>query len=233
MKSVENILRDFYDCLGVPIQFLDKNFKLIHSKGYSDKLHNLCDDLGILNNVKINTLSSIKLNYFDNIHFIIKPTINNHKQNGYFIVGPFKTDNVCMEFDIPFKPYSCLDHISYMLDGIIKVRLYKNHNFSVYVKDAIDFIHRNYYTDIKLDTICDHLSLNKSYFCSLFKKETGYTFSSFLNKLRVEKSKEFLLENDDSILDVALSVGYNNHTYYSAIFKKYNGVTPKEYRHTI
>ena len=47
-----------------------------------------------------------------------------------------------------------------------------------------------------------------------------------------EKSKEFLLENDESILDIALSVGYNNHTYYSSVFKKYNGMSPQEYRHT-
>ncbi|MCC0782333.1 AraC family transcriptional regulator [Clostridioides sp. ES-S-0108-01] len=42
--------------------------------------------------------------------------------------------------------------------------------------------------------ICNDLQLNKSYFCSLFKKESGYTFTNFLNKVRVEKSKKYLLE---------------------------------------
>ena len=117
-------------------------------------------------------------------------------------------------------------------ETIIKNKYHKKHKFSVYVKEGIDYIHRNYYNDINLGTVCDHLNINKSYFCSIFKKETGYTFSNFLNKLRVEKSKEFLLENDESILDIALSVGYNNHTYYSSVFKKYNGMSPQEYRHT-
>ncbi|WP_270531884.1 helix-turn-helix domain-containing protein, partial [Paraclostridium sordellii] len=116
---------------------------------------------------------------------------------------------------------------------MIKDRIYKKNNFSSYIKDAIDFIHRNYYNDINLETVCNHLKLNKSYFCQIFKKETGYTFSDFLNRIRVEKSKEYLTENNDSILDIALSVGYNNHTYYTSIFKKYNGVTPKEYRQKI
>ncbi|MBT2146715.1 AraC family transcriptional regulator [Clostridioides difficile] len=40
-----------------------------------------------------------------------------------------------------------------------------------------------------VSNICNNLQLNKSYFCSLFKKESGYTFTSFSNKIRVEKGK--------------------------------------------
>lgn len=233
MKGLENILCDFYTCVEIPIQLLDNNLKVINSKGYSDNLHKLCKNLGVLNDISPNLISNINLKYINNIHFIIMPILNNPKKNGYFIVGPFKTENNFKEFDIPYKPHSCLEYITSMLENMLKDKLSKKSKFSTYVKDAIDFIHRNYYTDIKLDTVCEYLNLNKSYFCHVFKKETGYTFSDFLNRIRVEKSKEYLLENNDSILDVALSVGYNNHTYYSAIFKKYNGMTPKEYRRAI
>lgn len=232
MKSLEDLLSDFYDLLEIPIQFLDKNLKLISSKGYSDKLFRLCDDLGILNNIDRNSSSTVKINSSENIHFIIIPKFNLINQKGYFVVGPFKSESMCKEHDIPFKPLSCSDYFSSVLETIIKNKYHKKHKFSVYVKEGIDYIHRNYYNDINLGTVCDHLNINKSYFCSIFKNETGYTFSNFLNKLRVEKSKEFLLENDESILDIALSVGYNNHTYYSSVFKKYNGMSPQEYRHT-
>ena len=232
MKSLEDLLSDFYDLLEIPIQFLDKNLKLISSKGYSDKLFRLCDDLGILNNIDRNSSSTVKINSSENIHFIIIPKFYLINQKGYFVVGPFKSESMCKEQDIPFKLLSCSDYFSSVLETIIKNKYHKKHKFSVYVKEGIDYIHRNYYNDINLGTVCDHLNINKSYFCSIFKKETGYTFSNFLNKLRVEKSKEFLLENDESILDIALSVGYNNHTYYSSVFKKYNGMSPQEYRHT-
>jgi AraC-like DNA-binding protein len=230
MKGLESVLCDFYYCLGIPIQFLDSNLSVISSKGCSFEINKLCDDLGVFNDITSDLSSSVRLNYLGNVHFIVTPTLSNSRECGYFVIGPFKSENVSVEFGIPFKPYSCVDYISSMLDSLIKDRLCKKCNFSLYVKDAIDFIHRNYYTDIKLDTVCDYLSINKSYFCSIFKKETGFTFSDFLNRIRVEKSKEFLIENNDSILDVALSVGYNNHTYYSSIFKKYNGITPQEYR---
>lgn len=233
MKDLESILCDFYSCLKIPIKFLDKNLKVISSIGYSDQLYNLCDNLGVLNDIDIKLKSNTKLEYLGNIHFIVIPVLSNTDKNGYFLIGPFKTDESFKEFDVVYKPDSCLEYIISMMESMIKDRIYKKSTFSSYVKKGIDFIHKNYYIDINLDTVCEYLNLNKSYFCNIFKKETGYTFSDFLNRIRVEKSKEYLLENNTSILDIALSVGYNNHTYYSSIFKKYNGVTPNEYRHTI
>ncbi|MBH7874012.1 helix-turn-helix domain-containing protein, partial [Clostridioides difficile] len=57
---------------------------------------------------------------------------------------------------------------------------------------------------------------------SLFKKKSGYTFTNFLNKVRVEKSKKYILKKDLSILDVAVLIGFNSQNYYSIIFKKFN-----------
>ncbi|WP_334306224.1 helix-turn-helix domain-containing protein, partial [Clostridioides difficile] len=47
-------------------------------------------------------------------------------------------------------------------------------------------------------------------FFSLFKKKSGYTFTNFLSKVRVEKSKKYILKKDLSILDVAVLIGFNS-----------------------
>ncbi|WP_131022572.1 helix-turn-helix domain-containing protein [Clostridioides difficile] len=65
---------------------------------------------------------------------------------------------------------------------------------------------------------------------SLFKKKSGYTFTNFLNKVRVEKSKKYILKKDLSILDVAVLIGFNSQNYYSIIVKKFNNFTPIEYK---
>ncbi len=52
----------------------------------------------------------------------------------------------------------------------------------------------------------------------------------FLNEIRIEKSKDLLLRGDLSILDVSLSVGFNNQNYYNTVFKKLINMTPLEYR---
>ena len=56
------------------------------------------------------------------------------------------------------------------------------------------------------------------------------TFSNFLNIIRIEKSKQYLSQNNDSILSIALAVGFNNHNYYTMKFKKLTGLTPLEFR---
>ncbi len=52
---------------------------------------------------------------------------------------------------------------------------------------------------------------------SLFKKKSGYTFTNFLNKVRVEKSKKYILKKDLSILDVAVLIGFNSQNYYLSL----------------
>ncbi|MDY7755352.1 helix-turn-helix domain-containing protein [Clostridioides difficile] len=64
----------------------------------------------------------------------------------------------------------------------------------------------------------------------MFKKKSGYTFTNFLNKVRVEKSKKYILKKDLSILDVAVLIGFNSQNYYGIIFKKYNNFTQIEYK---
>ncbi len=101
---------------------------------------------------------------------------------------------------------------------------------SLHIRKAMDLLDANYSDDISLDDISRHLKINKSYFCSIFKKETGKTFSQLVNEIRIEKSKELLTKNDLSILEIALSVGFNNQNYFSSTFKKFNNKTPIEFR---
>ncbi len=101
---------------------------------------------------------------------------------------------------------------------------------SLHIRKAMDLLDANYSDDISLDDISRHLKINKSYFCSILKKETGKTFSQLVNEIRIEKSKELLTKNDLSILEIALSVGFNNQNYFSSTFKKFNNKTPIEFR---
>ncbi|HDN2398017.1 TPA: helix-turn-helix domain-containing protein [Clostridioides difficile] len=67
----------------------------------------------------------------------------------------------------------------------------------------------------------------------MFKKKGGYTFTNFLSKVRVEKSKKYILKKNLSILDVAVLIGFNSQNYYSIIFKKFNNFTPIEYKNIL
>lgn len=229
MNNLEITLKDFFDCFYIPIRYIDNNFKLIYKVSSSSDIDTFIEDIKLYDDIKKDTISVKKLTYYDNIHFIISP-IKNSSYNGYIIVGPLRSADIPININIPFKPFYCIDHIVNMLKNIIKENLNNKPTFSSYVANAVAYVHKNYSSDIKIDDICSYLNINKSYFCRLFKKEIGYTFSDFLNKFRIEKSKDFLPNKEYSILDVAMSVGYNNHSYYSSLFKRFNNISPVDYR---
>lgn len=151
---------------------------------------------------------------------------------GLIILGP----HTCYKnhpMDIAYKPrclMSNLISLFYIIDKDINQGRFFKQGYSFHVKRAIDYIDSRYSDDITLEDIVDHLKINKSYFCTLFKKETGKTFTEFLNQTRVEKSKSLLLEDISSILDIALAVGFSNQNYFSILFRRYTGITPMQYR---
>ena len=72
--------------------------------------------------------------------------------------------------------------------------------------------------------------LNPAYFSTLFRQSCGSTFKEYLNIVRIEESKRLLANTDYSIIDIAVAVGFDNQSYFSKVFKKYTGLTPKQYR---
>ncbi|NLK22267.1 MAG: helix-turn-helix transcriptional regulator [Epulopiscium sp.] len=102
--------------------------------------------------------------------------------------------------------------------------------YSFHVRKAITYIKEHYEKPLNLEGMAEYLGLNKCYFCNLFKKEVGKTYSHFVNEIRIKKSKDLLVNTNLSMLEIALSVGYNNQNYYNMAFKKIVGVTPLKYR---
>lgn len=97
---------------------------------------------------------------------------------------------------------------------------------------AKQYIDRNYFEDISLNSISSKYFLNTTYFCEVFKKETGYTFNDYLNYVRIQKSKEFLTNTALKLKEIAEIVGFEEQSYFSMVFKKYTGISPKDYKNS-
>lgn len=92
-----------------------------------------------------------------------------------------------------------------------------------------DFIERNYFVDIKLDTIANAFGYNSSYFSKLFKRIFGENFTVYLDRIRVERAKVFLKEGC-KVSETCKKVGFEDVDYFCSKFKKYVGLSPKEYK---
>lgn len=98
------------------------------------------------------------------------------------------------------------------------------------IKEILSFIEQNYDKKISLQDIADHILLCTSECSRIFKRYMHISLFSFLQEYRVEKSLEYLFDKNLSITEVASKVGFIDSNYYSKIFKKYKGCSPRKYR---
>ena len=84
--------------------------------------------------------------------------------------------------------------------------------------------------DLTLHDVADYVALSNNHFCTVFSQETGVTFTEYITNVRIEKAMELLRDSALRTSDVAFQVGYNDPHYFSYLFKKTVGVTPRDYR---
>jgi two-component system response regulator YesN len=104
-------------------------------------------------------------------------------------------------------------------------------NSSLLVEQAIEYIDKNYSkSDLSLSYVAKEISVSSGYLSILFKKEKGFNFSDYVNKIRMKKAIHLLRTTSLTAYQIAEEIGFNNSHYFSLCFKKYTGVCPSEYR---
>ena len=105
-----------------------------------------------------------------------------------------------------------------------------NINHVSVIKNASKYVHMHLSEPIRLNDVANFVNLSPNYFSSLFKREMNLSFADYVNQTRIKESQYLLETTEYSILDIAISVGYNNQNYFTTIFRKFTGITPKQYR---
>lgn len=114
--------------------------------------------------------------------------------------------------------------------GLISDR--KEKKYSRLVNQIVEYVDENYMDqNISLKTLEDKMKISAVHIGRTFKADTGEHFTHYLNKVRVEKAREMLLETDAKIKEIPEKVGFNNVAYFYNIFKKYTGLNPGDLRH--
>ncbi len=118
------------------------------------------------------------------------------------------------------------------------IESYTNHmrdvkNRGVYSKQivrAIDYISNNLHSRIRINDAADHLNISPSYLSRLFKLETGMNFSDYVSRSKIEEAAGLLLYSEYTDAEISALLGFSSQSYFIKTFKKYMGVTPKEYK---
>ena len=107
----------------------------------------------------------------------------------------------------------------------------RQHTYKQIVEDAISYTKSHFHeSDLSIAKVCGQLHISAGYFSGLFKKELKLTFGAYLLQLRMEAAKELLRTTELKAFEIADKVGFADPNYFSLSFKKYAGVSAKEYR---
>lgn len=98
------------------------------------------------------------------------------------------------------------------------------------VNRAITYIHQKILNQLSVDKIAEYAGVHPSYLSKVFRESVGMSIPEYTNRKKVEDSKYFLLHTNLSLSEIALMFGYCNQSYYTLLFKKYTGMTPKQYQ---
>lgn len=95
---------------------------------------------------------------------------------------------------------------------------------------AKEYIHEHQAEEIRLAQVAKAVNTSTFYFCKMFKKVTGINFTDYLSRVRIEKSKNLLLNPNLRVSEIAFEVGFQSLTHFNRVFKKILGQSPTEYR---
>ena len=127
------------------------------------------------------------------------------------------------EFNPSSSPVSHDYRVFYKLPEEIK------NNTDIMILDLKNYIEENMSKNITLEELAAMVHINKTYFVKRFKILFGTTPIKFILNMRIEKSKQLILDGSLSMQQIAGAVGFNSLHYFSAAFKQCEGVSPTEY----
>lgn len=103
--------------------------------------------------------------------------------------------------------------------------------YSQLLEQAKNYIHKNYQNEnISLSAVASEVNLSASHFSAIFSQEMGITFVEYLTSVRMEQARHLLRYTDLRTSEIAYQVGYKDPHYFSYLFKKTQGITPKSCR---
>lgn len=95
---------------------------------------------------------------------------------------------------------------------------------------SIEYMHNNFDEKISLEKLASIENFNPTYYSQWFKKKTGYSPITYLQRIRIEKAKNYLSNKKFSILEIAQMVGYDDQASLTRLFNRYEGMSPLQFR---
>jgi YesN/AraC family two-component response regulator len=117
-----------------------------------------------------------------------------------------------------------------LLEFAVRVEKSKKNKYSKPINSCQSYIFTHLYGDITLSHLAEIASMNPSYLSVLFKKEVGISLSEYIQRAKVDEAKSLMTYTNHSLTEIAILLNFHDHSYFTKVFKKFVGVTPKQFK---
>jgi AraC-like DNA-binding protein len=118
-------------------------------------------------------------------------------------------------------------HLSTLTNQVVVQR---EHAETPVITKAKQYIEEHQTEDLRLAEVAKAVNTSTFYFCKMFRKVTGVNFTDYVSRVRIEKSKNLLLNPNLRVSEIAYEVGFQSLTHFNRVFKRLLGQSPTEYR---
>lgn len=157
------------------------------------------------------------------MNFGERPTLHEHFQH---LLEVWNTKDIGYEWRARAGFIGLLDELARMLSTRSAVEETPSHA----IRTAIEFIKRHLSEPLDRERLAEHVALSPSYFSTLFKQHTGSSPTQYIHKLRIDRAKQLLQTTQLPIQRVADEVGFANAYYFTRVFTRETGLSPRSYR---
>lgn len=150
-------------------------------------------------------------------------------------VHPYHIDGLSTQFAVQIENCTSLNQLTTLARTMVRkycllVKNYSRRGYSSLVQLSLDHIDTHYSQELSLDSLAKLCGVTNSYLSALFKKETDVNITDYIHTTRLRHALQLLNSTHMTVKDIALQCGYEDSNYFTRIFKKYQGLSPKEYR---
>lgn len=119
---------------------------------------------------------------------------------------------------------------THLLMVIERLGEWRKNGIESLLMQAKEYLDSHYAKAITLEEVAEMIGLSSYYLSKLFKERFQVTFIEYLTNRRIQKAKDMLLDGKTPLKEIAINIGYKDPNYFSRVFKKETGLSPREYR---
>ena len=121
-------------------------------------------------------------------------------------------------------------HQNYRLLSSVQMQSRDNQKRLDQISEIVDYVTENFASPFSMAEVAEKFGMSESRFSRYFRKATGNTFTDFVNRIRINKASQLLLETEQYISTICYNVGFNNVANFNRRFMEVRGMTPSEFR---